>query len=87
MIAGSFLVKLLVQDDIVWECQNSGQLYSSNVTIILTTLDTLTSFPADFCAVGFSSLYAAFIIGLLALDLIFQVSHLYLSTSLSPLLI
>jgi hypothetical protein len=66
------------QDDIVWECQNGGQLYSSNATTISTTSDTSSSFPAGFCAAGFSSIYAAFIVGLLV-DLVFQI-YMYFMT-------
>jgi len=66
------------QDKIVWECQNGGQLWSSNATTISTTADTSSSFPAGFCAAGFSSIYTAFIICLLA-DLVFQI-YMYFMT-------
>jgi len=66
------------KDDILWECQNGGQLYSSNATTISTTSDTSTSFPAGFCAAGFSSINVAFIVCLLG-DLVFQI-YMYFMT-------
>jgi hypothetical protein len=66
------------KDDILWECQNGGQLYSSNATTITTTTDTSSSFPAGFCDAGFSSIYVAFIVCLLA-DLVFQI-YMYFMT-------
>ncbi|KAE9409222.1 hypothetical protein BT96DRAFT_953611 [Gymnopus androsaceus JB14] len=66
------------KDDILWECQNGGQHYSSNTTITTTTSDSSSSFPAGFCAAGFSSIYAAFIVGLL-IDLVCQI-YMYFMT-------
>jgi hypothetical protein len=66
------------KDHIVWECQNGGQLYSSNATTISTEADTSASFPAGFCAAGFSSIYAVFIICLLA-DLVFQLYMFFMT--------
>lgn len=57
------------KDNIAWECENGGQLWTDSVT---SGYDNGTSFPTGFCASGFSSLYAAFIGGLLV-DLVFQV--------------
>ena len=58
------------KDNIVWECENGGQLWTDSVT---SGYDNGASFPSGFCASGFSSIYAAFIGGLLV-DLVFQVS-------------
>jgi len=66
------------EDKIVWECQNGGQLWSSNATTISTTPDTSSSFPAGFCAAGFSSIYTVFVVCLLA-DLVFQI-YMYFMT-------
>ncbi|KAJ3922044.1 hypothetical protein F5877DRAFT_34649, partial [Lentinula edodes] len=66
------------QDHIIWECQNGGQLYSSNATTISTTSDDSTTFPAGFCAAGFSSIYVVFIVSLLV-DLVFQI-YMYFMT-------
>ncbi|KAJ3830298.1 hypothetical protein F5880DRAFT_1516535 [Lentinula raphanica] len=66
------------QDHIVWECQNGGQLYSSNATTITSTSDDSTTFPAGFCTAGFSSIYVAFIVSLLV-DLVFQI-YMYFMT-------
>lgn len=57
------------KDNIAWECENGGQLWTDSVT---SGYDNGTSFPSGFCASGFSSLYAAFI-GALLVDLVFQV--------------
>jgi hypothetical protein len=57
------------KDNIAWECENGGQLWTASVT---AGYDNGTSFPSGFCVSGFSSLYTAMIISLLA-DLGFQV--------------
>jgi len=67
------------KDDIIWECNNGGQLYTSaNATTISTTSDSSATFPAGFCTAGFSSIYAAFIVGLLV-DLVCQI-YMYFMT-------
>lgn len=53
----------------MWECDNGGQLWTESEA---AGYDNGTSFPSGFCASGFSSLYAAFVISLLV-DLVFQV--------------
>jgi hypothetical protein len=55
------------KDNIIWECNHGGQVWSSNAEYAANT-----SFPVGFCSAGFSSLNAAFIISLLV-DLVFQV--------------
>jgi hypothetical protein len=60
------------KDKIVWECNNGGQVWSSDATTTATTTDSSSTFPAGFCAAGFSSINVAFIVSLLV-DLVFQV--------------
>ena len=55
------------KDKIIWECNNGGQVWSTNAAYA-----TNSSFPVGFCSAGFNSLNVAFIIGLLV-DLVFQV--------------
>jgi len=62
------------KDDIMWECLNGGQVYNTTETLN----DTTETFPAGFCAAGFSSIYVAFIIALL-IDLGFQI-YMYFMT-------
>lgn len=57
------------KDKIQWECDNGGQLWTDSVD---AGYETSASFPSGFCASGFSSLNAAFIVGLV-IDLVFQV--------------
>jgi hypothetical protein len=57
------------KDNIAWECDNGGQLWPASVT---AGYDNGTSFPGAFCTSGFTSVYTAFIISLLA-DIGFQV--------------
>ncbi|KAF5375237.1 hypothetical protein D9758_000517 [Tetrapyrgos nigripes] len=59
------------KDKIIWECNNGGQVWSDDATTTATTTDSSTTFPAGFCAAGFSSINAAFIVSLLV-DLVFQ---------------
>lgn len=51
------------KDNIAWECDNGGQLWPASVT---AGYDNDTSFPGAFCTSGFTSVYTAFIISLLA---------------------
>lgn len=55
------------KDNIIWECNHGGQIWSANAEYAAKS-----SFPVGFCAAGFSSLYTAFVVSLLA-DLVFQV--------------
>lgn len=57
------------KDKIQWECQNGGQFWTDSAA---AGYGGNTSLPDGFCGAGFSSLNAAFIIGLLV-DLVFQV--------------
>ncbi|KAF8889185.1 hypothetical protein CPB84DRAFT_1849449 [Gymnopilus junonius] len=58
------------KDDITWECDNGGQLWSStNSTMDASTAGTV---PSSFCTPGFTSLLTAFIIALLV-DIAFQI--------------
>ena len=57
------------KDKIQWECDNGGQLWTDSAE---AGYATSASFPSGFCVSGFSSLNAAFIVGLLV-DLVFQV--------------
>jgi len=51
------------KSNILWECQNGGQLWGSTPETV-TTLGTGTPIPSGVCA-GFSSLLTAFIVSLL----------------------
>jgi len=55
------------KENIEWECNNGGQLWSPQ-TVAATTVSTI---PSGFCTSGFSSLNAAFI-GSLLVDLVMQ---------------
>jgi hypothetical protein len=63
------------KDKIQWECDNGGQLWHESAA-----LDPSKSnpFPSSFCAAGFASLNAAFIVGLL-IDLVSQLYMLFLN--------
>jgi len=61
------------KDNIIWECNNGGQIWSSNAAYAANT-----SFPVGFCSAGLSSLNTAFIISLLA-DLGFQMYMFFLT--------
>jgi hypothetical protein len=50
------------QDEIQWECNNGGQLWTGSVTAGVSNSGSL---PSAFCTSGFSSLNTAFIISLL----------------------
>ncbi|KAH8120005.1 hypothetical protein DFH11DRAFT_25614 [Phellopilus nigrolimitatus] len=63
------------KDKIAWECDNGGQLWTESVE---NGFDNGKSFPSGFCTAGFSSLYSAFIVGLLV-DLVFQLYMLFLN--------
>ena len=54
---------------IEWECDNGGQLWTESAE---DGYGTSASFPSGFCTSGFSSVYAAFVGGLVV-DLVFQV--------------
>ena len=58
------------ESKIIWECNNGGQLWPSNVQYV-TTLSTM---PAAICNFGIPNLVTAFIISLLV-DIAFQVSR------------
>jgi hypothetical protein len=58
------------QDNIIWECQNGGQLWGASAE---AGYDNGTAFPEGICAPGWQSLFTAFILSLLV-DLAFQVS-------------
>jgi len=60
------------KDNVVWECNNGGQLWPGS-----TAVAPSSPLPASFCTAGFSTLYTAFIIGLLA-DLAFQIYMFFL---------
>jgi len=61
------------QSNIEWECDNGGQLWTASAE---AGYQTNAGFPSGFCAAGFSSIYSAFIVGLLV-DIGFQVCGLY----------
>jgi hypothetical protein len=61
------------KDNIIWECNNGGQIWSSNAEYA-----TKSTFPVGFCSAGFSSFNAAFIISLLV-DLVFQIYMFFLT--------
>lgn len=61
------------KDNIVWECNHGGQVWSANAEYAANS-----SFPVGFCTAGFSSLYTAFVISLLA-DLGFQMYMFFMT--------
>jgi len=63
------------KDNIAWECDNGGQLWTASVA---DGYDNGTAFPSGFCSSGFESLNTAFIISLLV-DLGFQMYMLFLN--------
>jgi len=63
------------QSNIVWECQNGGQLWGASAN---AGYGNTSSFPDGICAAGFSSLYTAYIVSLLV-DLGFQMYMLFLN--------
>ncbi|KAL7285613.1 hypothetical protein ACG7TL_000717 [Trametes sanguinea] len=62
------------KDKIQWECENGGQLWTDSAE---AGYGGSASFPTGFCTTGFSSIYAAFIVGLLV-DLAFQMYMFFL---------
>jgi len=60
--------------NIAWECLNGGQLWTGSVA---DGIEASGSLPSSFCTTGFSSLYAAFIVGL-AVDLVLQIYMFFL---------
>jgi len=63
------------QDNILWECENGGQLWSSSAA---AGYGNGSSLPGGFCTAGYSSIYAAFVGGLIV-DLVFQLYMLFLN--------
>jgi len=63
------------KDNIVWECQNGGQLWTTSAN---AGYANTASFPDGICAPGFQSLYTAFIVSLLV-DLGFQMYMFFLN--------
>jgi len=63
------------QSNIIWECQNGGQLWGSSAA---AGYGNTSSFPDALCAPGFQSLYTAFIISLLV-DIAFQMYMFFLN--------
>jgi len=63
------------KDNIAWECENGGQLWSASAA---AGYDNGSAFPSSFCTCGFESLSTAFIISLLV-DLGFQMYMLFLN--------
>jgi len=62
------------ESNIIWECNNGGQLWPSNVQYV-TTLSTM---PATICNFGIPNLITAFIISLLV-DVAFQIYMYFLA--------
>lgn len=62
------------KDNIIWECQN-GQIWGASAN---AGYASTTSFPDEICGPGFSSLFTAFIVGLLV-DLGFQIYMFFLN--------
>jgi len=64
------------KDNIIWECNNGGVLWTSaNST---TTVVDDTTIPSGFCTLGFASLNTAFIVSLLV-DLVIQFYMFFLT--------
>jgi len=62
------------KEKIQWECANGGQLWTTSAAAGYGTGNA----PSAFCTAGFSSLYTAFILCLLA-DLVFQTYMLFIT--------
>ncbi|KAF8727768.1 hypothetical protein AX14_007044 [Amanita brunnescens Koide BX004] len=60
--------------NIIWECDNGGQLYSASAA---AGYKTSASLPSQFCTIGFSAMNTAWIIALLV-DLGFQIYMFFL---------
>jgi hypothetical protein len=63
------------QSMIEWECDNGGQLWPASAE---AGYQNSTAFPSAFCTAGFSSIYSAFIVGLLV-DLVLQLYMFFLT--------
>lgn len=63
------------KDNIIWECQNGGQLWGSSAS---AGYGNSSAFPDAICGPGFQSLFTAFIISLLV-DLGFQMYMFFLN--------
>ncbi|KAJ8468510.1 hypothetical protein ONZ45_g17217 [Pleurotus djamor] len=63
------------KDKIAWQCSHGGQLWTESVD---SGYETSAQLPGGFCATGFSSLNAAFIVSLLV-DLVFQLYMYFLT--------
>jgi len=63
------------QDNIIWECQNGGQLWGASEE---AGYDNGTAFPEGICGPGWQSLFTAFILSLLV-DLAFQMYMFFLN--------
>jgi len=63
------------KDNIAWECDNGGQLWTAAVASGVTATGTI---PSGFCSAGFSSLYIVFIVSLL-IDIVCQIYMYFLT--------
>jgi len=63
------------QSDIIWECENGGQIWGSSAE---TGNPSTTTMPNTICAPGWSSLFTIFIVALIV-DLVFQIYMLFLN--------
>jgi len=63
------------KDNILWECNNGGQLWPGSTA---SAGPTSSTFPSGFCGAGFSSLNVAFIIALV-IDLFCQIYMYFLT--------
>jgi len=61
------------QSEIQWECDNGGQLWTSSANAGYAS----GTGPSAFCSAGYSSLYIAFIAGLVV-DIVFQLYMFFL---------
>ncbi|KAI0830766.1 hypothetical protein BC628DRAFT_1336736 [Trametes gibbosa] len=66
--------RVALKDKVQWECAHGGQLWTESAA---SGYGGSSSFPAGFCTTGFSSIYAAFIAGLV-IDLAFQMYMFFL---------
>jgi len=62
------------QLNIVWECENGGQLWGSSTSTSTST----STLPGTMCTPGWQSLFTIFIIALLV-DLVFQIYMMFLN--------
>jgi len=63
------------KDKIIWECENGGQLWGATPE---ENAAVKIKFPEGICGPGFSSLFTAFIVSLLA-DIAFQIYMFFLN--------